>query len=104
MSADSTVRVLSLSRLLRKFKDNPVRCLSAVVILPVITVQFLSVRILSVEILSAPEFCPDFMKKTAVRSRFVRPGKDETELSELSVSLLTDVCPYFDPHRHHFQF
>ena len=102
MSADSTVGVLSLSRSLREFKDNPVRCLSAVVILPVITVQFLSVRILSVEILSAPEFCPDYMKKTL--SALLLSGKDETELSELSVSLLTDVCPYFDPHRHHFQF
>ena len=66
-SADNDVRVLSLSDFCLDFPENPVRCLSAF-------------RILS-----------GFLKK-AVRCRSVRPDKNETEVSGLSVSLTVDVC------------
>ena len=36
-------------------------------------------------------FCPDFRKKS-VRCLSVRPDKDKTELSGLSLSLSADVC------------
>ena len=62
-SADSAVRVrvLSLTRFCLDFPDNPLRCLSAF-------------RILE-------KSCP----------LFLRPNKDETELSGLSLSLSADI-------------
>ena len=62
-SADSTVRVLSVSRFCPDFPENPVRCLSAVRILSGFSVRYLSVR----------------------------PDKDKTELSGLSLSLSADI-------------
>ena len=80
-SADSTVRVLSVSRFCLDFPENPVCCLSAVRILSRFSVRCLSVRILSVSILSG------FSKKKILS----RPDKDKTELPGLSLSLSADV-------------
>ena len=57
-SADSTVRVLSLSRFCPDFPENRVRSLSAIWILSGFSVRCLSVRILSVSILSIRCPCP----------------------------------------------
>ena len=61
-SADSTVRVLSVSRFCPDFPENPVRCLSAVRILSGFSVRCLSVRILSVSILSAVRILSGFLE------------------------------------------
>ena len=72
--------VPSLSRFCPDFAENPVRCLS--------TVRSLFRFFLC-------QFCPLANSvricKKAVRYLFVRPDKDETEVSGLSVSLSTDV-------------
>ena len=62
-SADSTVRVLSLSRFCPDFPENRVRCLSAVRVLSGFSVRCLSVRILSVSILSAVRIVSRFLEK-----------------------------------------
>ena len=62
-SADSTVRVLSVSRFCPDFPENPVRCLSAVRILSEFSVRCLSVRILPVWILSAVRILSGFLEK-----------------------------------------
>ena len=60
----------ALVSLLSGFSKNCIRCLSVR--------NYLS------------RFCPNF-RKNAVRGLSVRPGKDETELSGLSLSLSADV-------------
>ena len=50
-----------------------------------------SVRYLSASILSAVRVLSGFLKKT-LRCMSVRPDKDKTELSGLSLSLSADVC------------
>ena len=67
---------LSLSRFGPDFPENRVRCLS--------------VRIFPVSILSAVRILSGLWTKAA-RCLSVRPDKDETELSELSLSLTADV-------------
>ena len=60
--------------------------------MPVHTVYQTSVDS-TVRVLSLSRFCPDFPEiKKAVRCLSVRPDKDETELSGLSVSFFVDVC------------
>ncbi len=86
-SADSTVRVLSVSRFCPDFPENPVRCLSAVRILCPVSVCPDFVCLDSVR-------CPGFVRisrKNSVRCLSVRPDKDKTELSGLSLSLSADV-------------
>ena len=82
-SADSTFRVLSLSRL-STIRIPSVSILSAVQILRKNAVWCLSVWIF------LSRFCPDF-RKTAVSCPSVRPDKDKTQVSGLSVSLSVDV-------------
>ena len=62
-SADSTVRVLSLSRFCPDFPENRVRCPSAIRVLSGFSVRCLSVRILSVSILSAVRILSGFLEK-----------------------------------------
>ena len=62
-SADSTVRVLSVSRFCPDFPKNSVRCPSAVRILSGFSVRCLSVRNMSVSILSAVRILSGFLEK-----------------------------------------